>query len=356
MQKYNLSVSVESSSLRFKLTGREVNYSHVSQSAYTSARNIANLYYGTEFSEETLIIAQAIEERYLSSNEIKHHDSAWPIWIRAVGQYVYDNLLPAEISRTLNRLPDGSVIRLELDESVSRVPWELMYNGESFTCLKYILGRVPPDAATPSPIRGNIPMLIVADPLGDLYGARNEANYIISQLRGSNLRIARYGNEIRKRDYLRLLKSGEYRIVHYSGHSASSREPGQACHLFKDGRCYGWEIEELGMSKPPLLVFSNSCQSAEDSLEKDETGNTSLAGSYLKAGTGGCIAAIWLVSDRGSSNFASDFYRYILFGATLGEAVLRARQSAFKRWGYQDFIWGSYILFGDPDLRLVNRV
>jgi hypothetical protein len=67
------------------------------------------------------------------------------------------------------------------------------------------------------------------------------------------------------------------------------------------------------------------------------------------------MAAIWLVSDEGASNFASDFYRYLLFGATLGEAVLRSRRAAFKRWGYQDFIWGSYILYGDPGIRLVQR-
>ena len=121
-----------------------------------------------------------------------------------------------------------------------------------------------------------------------------------------------------------------------------------------DDNCYGWEIENLEINNPPLLVFSNSCQSAEDSLDNNETGNTSLAGSYLKAGAGSCIAAIWYVSDLGSSNFAADFYRYLLFGSTVGEAVLKARQSVFKRWGYQDFIWGSYILFGDPEMRIIT--
>jgi len=356
MTRYRLEIKSEDKISEIAFRGLNLNYSGASKSSSSFTRSLASLYYGTEFSEEALELAEEVEKKYLPPGSLKHYLSAWPNWIKALGQYIFDELLPDDVSNVIRGLPGNSLIQLEIDENVSHVPWELMHTGKNFLCLEHIIGRVKGDEEDPpEPTSGPIPMLMVADPTGDLFGAQNEANYIISQLRGSNLRISRYGTEIRKKDYLQLLESGKYRIVHYSGHSASSTEPGKSHHLFLDGPCYAYDIEALDMKAPPFLVFSNSCQSAEDSLEKDETGNTSLAGAYLNAGVKGCMAAIWLVSDIGSSNFASDFYRFLLFGASLGEAVLRARRSAFKRWGYQDFIWGSYILYGNPEVRMVRR-
>jgi len=119
-----------------------------------------------------------------------------------------------------------------------------------------------------------------------------------------------------------------------------------------DGPLFGFEIEEM-KGDMPFLVFSNSCESAGSSLSLEDAGNTSLAGSYLKAGVSGCIAAIWAVNDQGSGEFASDFYRYLLFGNTVGVSMLNSRRNAFKRWGFLDLIWGSYIYYGDPKLKLI---
>ncbi|MBD3205675.1 CHAT domain-containing protein [Candidatus Bathyarchaeota archaeon] len=356
MPGYRLEIKFEDEASEITLIGLKRNYCGALKSSSSFTRSLASLYYGTEFSNEALELAEEVEKKFLPQGSIKHYVSAWPNWIKALGQYIFNEIIPSDVSKVIRSLPRDSLIQLEIGENVSHVPWELMHTGTDFLCLEHIIGRVKGDMGdSPKPASGPIPMLMVADPTGDLYGAQNEANYIISQLRGSNLRISRYGAEIRKKDYLQLLESGKYRIVHYSGHSASSTDPGKSHHFFLDGPCYAENIEALDMISPPFLVFSNSCQSAEDSLEKEETGNTSLAGAYLKAGVKGCMAAIWLVSDLGASNFASDFYRFLLFGASLGEAVLRARRAAFKRWGYQDFIWGSYILYGNPEVRMVLR-
>mgnify|MGYP006294684089 FL=1 len=335
MTAYRLEIKFEDDLYNIRLNGFNQTYTGELESSDSLTRTLATLYYGREFHDEALELAMEVEEKFLPKGILKHHITAWPKWIKALGQYIFSELLPEDISRAIQQIPRDTIIQLEIDDQVSHLPWELMYTGNNFLCLENNISRVKPnEQSIQEPALGVIPMLIIADPTGDLFGAQDEANYIISQLRGSSLRISRYGTEIRKRDYLKLLKSGKYRIIHYSGHSASSSEAGKSHHMFMDGACYAEEIEVLEMDNPPFLVFSNSCQSAEDSLEKDETGNTSLAGAYLKAGVGACMAAIWLVSDLGSGNFASDFYRYLLFGATLGEAVLRARRAAFKRWGF----------------------
>lgn len=356
MKGYLLKISAGEDFSEISLSGPQLNCSGAAGITREKTRNLATLYYGSEFMEEDFALLQGIERDFIPTRSIKHHDSTWPTEVRAIGQYIFEKLTPKCVIDAIRSLPPGSLIRLQVDDDISHVPWELMYTGRNFLCLEHILGRVPTAIKeTHEPVQGPIPMLMIANPTGDLIGSQNEANYIMSQLRGSNLRISRYGSEIRKNDYLKLLESGKFSIIHYSGHSARSTELWKSCHVFLDDLCYGYEIEALKMKNPPYLVFSNSCESAEGSLDKDETGNTSLAGSYLKAGVGGCVGTIWNVSDVGSSNFASDFYRYLLFGATLGEALLNARKAAFKRWGYNNLIWGSYILFGDPEIRLVKR-
>ncbi|TFH17971.1 CHAT domain-containing protein [Candidatus Bathyarchaeota archaeon] len=313
---------------------------------------VAQLYYGTEWSDEYEALAQMIEKKYLTSSTLKHHASSLSRIYRGLGQHLFENYIPQKIGDVLRNLPEDTVILLTLNEVSSLVPWELLYIDNNFLCLRHVLGRITEREYQPGhPQRTPVPMLFIANPTGDLIGAQNEANYIMAQLRGSRISVSRYGAEIRKTHYLDLLKSGRFDLIHYSGHSQSGYEPGKSFHYFMDGPLYGYEIEALAGGNMPRLVFSNSCQSA-GSIVQEDAGNTSLAANYLRAGVAASIAAIWAVSDRGSGAFASDFYRYLLFGSTIGEALLQARRNAFKRWGYSDFIWGSYIFYGNPSMKL----
>ena len=358
MIRCRLKISAQKESVEVSFNGLGRRHSKTTDTTREKTRTLASLYYGKTYTDEALLLAEEIEKKFYTKNEMKYitTNARYAQFLKSMGNYIFQEVLPKEIADEIRSLPPSSMIQLDVDENLSHLPWELMHTGHNFLCLEYILGRTFNTIKdTPEPTKGPIPMLLVANPTGDLYGSQNEANYILSQFRGSNLRISRYGPEIKKSDYLQLLRSGKFDIVHYTGHSQSSPTPGECRHLFRDSDCYGHEIETLTIKKPPHLVFSNSCQSAEDSLEKDETGNTSLAGAYLKAGVGACIGTIWQVSDVGASNFASDFYRYILFGATLGEALFNARRASFKRWGYDVYIWASYIFFGDPDIRLIKK-
>ena len=320
---------------------------------FNEFRNLAQLYYGAEWSDETAILSGKLVSKYLDRSILKHHGAALTLLYKGFGQYVLGEYFPKEIIQRLKALPRDSTLKLNMNEEASIFPWELMHTGSNFLCLEYVIGRIDNEPRLREPSGGRvIPLLMISDPTGDLWGAQNEANYILGQLRGSKIQANRYGSEIKKKQYIDLIQSGRYDVIHYSGHSASSLDPGKSHHMFIDGPLYGYEIEEM-RGRMPFLVFSNSCQSAESSLSLEDTGNTSLAGSYLRAGVSGCIAAIWPVSDQASGIFASDFYRYILFGNTVGTSMLNSRRNAFKRWGFQDFIWGSYIYYGDPGLRIV---
>ena len=315
---------------------------------------ISDLHYGKPPKEESDLFNEIVTKIY-PRVQGRHYESQSIGWFKAVGLFVFERLFPDAIRNIIRRIPDGSLVNLEIDDRLSALPWELTFDGTSFLCLRYAFGRTTTETNDVKPEK-TLSLLMISNPTGDLIGAQKETNYILSQLRGfRHLRINRYGSEIMKNQFLKLYSSGGFSIIHYSGHSmADPDEPGKSRLFFKDKPCYGYEIENLNIVKPPLLIFANSCESAGVSHDSEELGNTSLAGSFLKTGVKGCIAALWMVSDVGSGAFASDFYRFLLFGSTIGEAVLRARKNSFKRWGYQDLIWASYILFGDPATKILQ--
>jgi len=350
MSEYDLTISTFEDSTQMSFSGLDPIEMQYGFEEYTK---MTQIFYGGNFTDEAKKLFEKLINKYLNPELLKHHQSSLALLFKGIGQYLLEEYFPVKIAQKIKNMPKDSTINLILNDEASVVPWELIHTGRNFLCLDHVIGRKNTETIIRKP-RGKrmIPMLLVSDPTGDLPGAQIEANYILGKLRGSNIQVERFGSEIKKGQYMELLESGKYDIIHYSGHSASSPEPGESYHWFMDGPLFGLEIEEM-KGDMPFLVFSNSCESAGSSLSLEDAGNTSLAGSYLKAGVSGCIAAIWAVNDQGSGEFASDFYRYLLFGNTVGVSMLNSRRNAFKRWGFLDLIWGSYIYFGDPKLKLV---
>ena len=355
LDKYHLKIFTYKNHSAVSLSGPATSISVSSDLNFQKVSDMARIYYGEE-SEGSKSILNKIESEYLSGRSMRHYGALFSLMLKAAGEYMFQELLPSEIRNKILIIPKNSVLLLDLNPGAALIPWEYMYTGTNFLSLDYIIGRS--DELESSVIHSQrpsnvIPMLIVSNPTGDLQATQGETNYIINQLRGSNIRPTRYGQEITKNQYASLIKSAKFEIVHYSGHSASSMIPGESFHIFRDGPLFGREIETLSSSKMPKLVFCNSCQSGESSIGKEMTGNSSLASCYLKAGVSACIGTIWTVSDIGSAEFASNVYRYLLFGSTIGEAMLRSKRNSFKKWGYQDMVWSSFLLFGDPTLKLV---
>jgi CHAT domain-containing protein len=356
LTEIRLRIATYESHSEFSFSGLGKNIEISSDLNYEKVSHIVRLYYG-EYSDEVMPYFESVESK-IHARTFKHHIAMWPMFLQTLGEYVFQNLLPPEIIKAVQRIPIDSVLFLELNSGSALIPWEHMYTGDNFLCLSHKIGRIGEEkqlVKPPQNVSRFIPMLIVADPTGDLPATQRETNYIINQLRGSNIRITRYGSEIRKNQYYNLLKSGKFDLIHYSGHSASSMEPGKSYHHFLDGPLFGDEIESLSSYKMPKLVFCNSCQSGESSISNELTGNTSLASSYLKAGAESSIGTIWTVSDSGSADISSDIYRYLLFGSTIGEALLMAKRNSFRRWGYHDPVWLSFILFGDPRMKLSSN-
>jgi hypothetical protein len=309
---------------------------------------------------------------------------------------------------------DRSPLVLELDRSTARLQWELLTDVESRNgtpeplVLRTPMARQLRTAYTRMSINetpvARLRALVIGDP-GDpqthhsLPGARDEALAVRMQLEGFGVAVTAFVGaptvpregplkEIpiaSRLDVLGELLSGDYEVIHFSGHGAfDPRDPKRrAGWMFADGLLTSVELSQL--ARAPRLVVANACHtsrlgSPQPSISEgsgsgegpaleladpslDAALNPALADEFLRAGVAHYIGAAWEVPDRAGVQFSEVFYSALLGeGVSVGEAVRRARMvmwRAERAWGTA---WAAYQHYGDPvdilsaDFSLSERV
>ena len=96
--------------------------------------------------------------------------------IKRAGQRLFDELLPLAV-KTRVRTSGASVLILSIDDQLVPIPWELLFDGDRFLCLKYRMGRLvrtqqDTTYAEQREISSPIDMLVLTDPRGDLPASR----------------------------------------------------------------------------------------------------------------------------------------------------------------------------------------
>lgn len=302
--------------------------------------------------EITGILNKANRKGFLASGLIDE--------LKKTGQLFYDELFTKQVKAKLAKFTNANLI-LSIDEQLVMIPWELLYDGETFLCLKFSLGRSirtsqiefePHYRSTPTILK----MLILANPIGDLEFAHKEGISIRNQLD-------------KKRDVIHVdLKSfdvdtlyvkknlRDYDIVHFAGHcDYNLKDPTDSGWILSDGKLTTRDILSMAQSSPlPNVVFSNACQSADvgRGLIESEDKIYGLANAFLLSGVRHYIGTFWKIPDDTSLRFAEEFYLRIITGLCVGEAVRQARVGLIKRFGIDSIIWASYLIYGDPTLTL----
>jgi hypothetical protein len=72
----------------------------------------------------------------------------------------------------------------------------------------------------------------------------------------------------------------------------------------------------------------------------------------MRGGIATYLSTYWPVGDAAAATFAEAFYRAVLSGNTIGQALLGGRQ-AVKAAGSRD--WADYILYGDFEIVVKSR-
>lgn len=268
--------------------------------------------------------------------------------LKKSGQLLWDQLLSKTVKDKLKNLHAQYLI-LSIDEDLMHIPWELLYTGDNFLCLKFNLGRVISTRVMhTAPIyrsRPKVPrMLILANPTGDLKRAycegidiRNRFDKIRRSI-GIDFKSTNIDTVYVKKN-LR-----DYDIVHFSGHSeCDGDDPGASGWILADGKFSARDIRALGETlSMPSIVFSNACHSAQDRMY-------SLAKAFLFSGVRHYIGTMRRIEDDESVILAGCFYDHLISGKSVGESLRLARQKVFGCGMGSRALWAGYILYGDPE-------
>ncbi|MDD2751705.1 MAG: CHAT domain-containing protein [Candidatus Omnitrophica bacterium] len=279
--------------------------------------------------------------------------------IKKVSQLLWDHLLTRQVREKLRNIPSRNLI-LFIDEELINIPWEFLYDGKDFLCLKFALGRlVRSSSNTESPqyraLNNTLKMLILANPTNDLNSAYAEGKFIRNHFdhRRKQVKINFKSTQIESLYVKKNLH--DYDIVHFAGHAEHDQDnPQGSGWVLSDGKFSAQDIRVLGEAfSLPHLVFSNACHSAqlEDlALETDYQDKTyNLAAAFLFSGVRHYIGCAWKIEDRVSLSFAKEFYTLLIDGECVGECVRRGRLKLIDEFGPAANFWASHLLYGDPN-------
>ncbi len=313
-------------------------------------------YQGVQMEEKAEISDEAFYRVYLGNSKREHEwtvavNSGYPanvfrVLIQGLGSFIYNQILPKSIHETLTRINDPTHLALDVERDLSWIPWELVFDGRKFLSTTFSLGRIKHGMTLNKTQQKSdkIRFLLVYNPTGDLIATESEANYLTSRLMGlSNVSLYREGQEIRSNSFKNMVGQEGFDAIHYAGHAEfDSDDLSDSAFIFKDARCYADKLLS-SMSTIPKIFFVDGCTSAIGPFP------------YELLDRGSCyIGTLWPVSDKPAGDFASNFYRLVLRGGTLGNAIKQARVNSFQRLKYSDLTWAAYVLYGDPTKKIFS--
>lgn len=266
-----------------------------------------------------------------------------------------------EVKSYLQDPPKNATILLTIDDALMDIPWELVletaYGGDTpfpFIVGRRIISRQPPRNIGPI-VRGEekVRVLLIGNPTDDLDEAENEIAGLQEQLEQDN-RFDLKENDIllgsdkcKLFSLLKRLSSGEYGLIHYSGHT--SFDGSQSAWHLKNGKITTDLLMTALQNAPPAMVFSSSCESAAGGKKgKVRFANQTfdLPSAFLQAGVDTYIGTLWAVDSLSARLFVEEFYSRFLKGDyNLGECLQHARMNVpvDKLLSRKAFI-----LYGDP--------
>jgi len=305
-------------------------------------------------------------------------------------------LIPTELKDILKR-PEPLVI--EVDRMLARVQWEMLpagLNGEPLGIARPIARQLrtfySPRPFEPQ-VREKCKALLIGDPSclekEDPFfeRARAEIQQVAKVLQdhdveydlllgapepGTGAGVVEGVSAADYFDVIDLLLSGEYDIVHYSGHATFNPEAAdRAGWVFKSNVLTAHELE--GMERPPRLVVANACLSSQvsqheakaqsgapvRSTNSESRGNpalvVTLADEFFKQGVSDYIGAAWEIPSVPAKVFAAEFYTALLdTSKKIGPAILQARKVLYTKREEFGTAWAAYQHYGDPMRSIIS--
>lgn len=288
--------------------------------------------------------------------------------LEMMGSQLLDLALPRYIQADLRA--QDVYLDIGLDEPLLGYPWEIMYDGSEYLCLKHSLGRFV-NADSPIALsmkvanwQGtqlpsiNVLVISVEQPMprnggpsyARLTAVEAETDAIVKALTGQpnvSVGILKDGEATYNKVY-QALKQKEFHIIHFCGHASFDPVvPSNSALVLHDRDMTTGPIKTFFGDKPPVLCFVNACESVRQTTWRDNYDVFGLARALLETGAY-LLGSRWKIGDQPAATFATEFYNSLIMnGNSIGEAVRDARK-ACRASSPNDLAWASYIYYGDP--------
>jgi len=285
--------------------------------------------------------------------------------LKKIGQVFYDEILTPKAKSALRSTTSEDLI-LYIDDHLVQVPWELLFDGKDFLCLRFNMGRIVSTRQDITGIQKRVPgkslkMLIVSDPQKNLKAAYKEGIKLRDEIsrREEIIKVNLVSSSVDTQYIKKNIR--DFDIVHYAGHADHNPEdPSQSGWIMSDGKFTSSDISNMTGSTPlPALVFSNACHSGRTGEWQVTKGFEEhvygLANAFLLSGATHYIGTFWEIIDSPGSNFAIEFYKAVANNQSVGESIRTARKSLIEQLGEENIIWASYMLYGDPTYRVLQK-
>ena len=286
--------------------------------------------------------------------------------LREIGQVFRDELFTINVKKRIEDSKADHLI-LDLDDQLVQIPWELLHDGRQFLCQRFNMGRLVKtrQAVLYSKTRmlaQPLKMLVLADPKGDLKGAYEEGRQIRDFMDRDRevISVSLLSDGITP-DFIKE-KVRNFDLVHFAGHADYNPEnPGLGGWRLSEGLITAQDISRMaGTAAMPAIIFSNACQSARTEewglKEYFQDEIFGLANAFILAGVKHYIGTFWEILDEPSRLFALEFYKQLVSGMTIGEAMRLARMELIEKFGEETIVWASYLLYGDPAFNYMDQI
>jgi CHAT domain-containing protein len=147
----------------------------------------------------------------------------------------------------------------------------------------------------------------------------------------------------------------EYRIIHFACHSFIDEIiPFRSALVLtsndqQDDDGYLQIREIYGLTLNADLVVLSACQTGNGVMEKRE-GPMGLARPFFYAGARSVVTSLWSINDKATVFFMREFYRNLVKGRSVGEALQLAKIWMIDSGWSHPFYWAGFVLNGDASV------
>jgi len=268
------------------------------------------------------------------------------------GASLTEALLPDDLQDRLRALRD-KVTTVQVQAEDGWIPWELLRlrgreNGRRqlgpFFCKAFALTRWRP--GLPEHLQLPLGRLAFVSPEVDDLPSADAEREALEELFSPPRTFCRVPAVCT--GVLEEMARGSFEGWHFTGHGAArTPDPDRWSIALDDGELrpedLAGEAANLGAARP--LVFLNACHTGKSALSLTQVGG--WAASFLNAGAGAFLGALWATRDEPAKELARAFYSHFLAGVPLGESLRRARleiRDAFPG----DPTWLAYAVYAHP--------